>query len=119
MSPDQALAPEVTHVPQGAKSRRWTLNAAASNDHYGKTRSNESHLYLKFRCRYAIDSAPDDIGIFKIDLKGLLENDFIRYDPKGSTGDDIRLRIALESGVFSVQINDKSSKYPLKNAPLR
>ena len=119
MSLDQALAIEVTHVPQGAKSRRWTLNAVERNDHHGKIRLNEFPLYLKLTCRNAIHSAPEDIGIFKLDLKGLLENKFMRYEPKGSTGDDVRLRIVIESGAFSVQINGKSGKYPLKNVPTR
>jgi hypothetical protein len=46
------------------------------------------------------------VGVFRLDLEGLLRERYVRWDPKDSTGPEVRLRIVrADDGKFYIQVN--------------
>lgn len=113
MSSDKFLVNKVDAVPDGFKCHRWTLNAVKRKDHHGKVHLNESPFYLHLFWMDSEIENPHEAGIFKLDLKGLLDADYIRHDPVHSAGNDLRLRIVRDSRGFNIQTNGNGDGLPL------
>lgn len=113
MSSDKFLVNKVDAVPDGLKCHQWTLNAVNRKDHYGKVRLDESPFYLHLFCMDSEIEDPHEVGIFKLDLKGLLDEGYIRHDPVHSAGTDLRLRIVSDSRGFHIQTNGNGDGVPL------
>jgi len=94
------------HVPTGASHRSWTLRVDNHAHHHGVVRLGESPLYLDLSWR-ATKSAPvKRVGLFRLELHGLLQSGFVR--PEGhATSSEIRLRVVRdEHGHFFIQARE-------------
>jgi hypothetical protein len=69
---NQALCVRLASVP-AEKPRRWTLREDNHSHHHGVVNLSESPLFLELWCRESLTDAPHLVGIFQLDLNGLLE----------------------------------------------
>lgn len=120
--PSQALdGTAATHTstvvgapPPGAKSRQWTLRRNNRAQHHGIVDLSESPLYLSLWWRADEHSEATHVGVFRLDLEGLLRGKYVRHDPAGSTGSRLRLRIVmLDDDSFHVQVGAGTPRYYL------
>ena len=103
------LCQRVETIPSGAKTRKWVLNAATNSNHHGVVHLGESPLYLHLSWRRSTRDPIQFVGIFRLDLPGLLQQGYIRTEPKDSYGPEIRLRIVRDrDGCFYIQVNQGS-----------
>ena len=111
MEASRCLCEKVSEVPTDAKPRKWTLREGNNAHHHGIVSVNESPLYLQLLVRATAKSQPKSVGLFKLDLRGLLKQRYIRYEPAYSTSPDVRLRIVRAfNGAFYIQVNDDSPR---------
>lgn len=109
-----SLCARVHSPPVGAHIREWTLRRDNHAHFHRNISAAESPLYLDLSWRE--DSASDKIhvGVFRLDLGGLLAAGFIRPDPIGSTGAQVRLRVILrDNGRFYLQTRNSGPRLPL------
>jgi hypothetical protein len=105
------LCQRVDHIPDGAISRKWVLNDATNSNHHGVVRLSESPLYLHFSWRHSAKDPIQFVGIFRLDLHGLLQHGYVRSEPKDGFGPEIRLRIVLaRDGDFYIQVNQDGQR---------
>lgn len=96
----------VDSTPSGAHIRRWTLRDDNHGHHHGVVSLSKSPLYLDPSWRRTASDPLKKVGTFRLDLAELLPDGYIRYDPLGSSGPHVRLRIVRADGHFYVQVND-------------
>ncbi|MHB8136062.1 MAG: hypothetical protein ACYDH1_17780 [Anaerolineaceae bacterium] len=100
------LCQKVDLVPDGAKQRSWVLNDSANSNFNGVVRLGESPLYLNLSWRWNAKNPVNFVGIFRLDLPGLLAKGYVRPEPKDGYGPEIRLRIVRsKDGHFFIQVN--------------
>lgn len=108
---DSTLCQKVQQAPAGAKTRRWVLNDATNSNYHSVVNVNESPLFLHLSWRHSAKDPIQFVGIFRLDLPGLLQNGYVRPEPKDSYGPEIRLRIVRHrDGDFYIQVNQEGSK---------
>jgi hypothetical protein len=104
VSETHPLCAMVSGAPTGASVRNWTLRADNNAHHHGRVRLAESPLYLDLSWRPSATERVEHVGVFRLDLPGLLQGRFIRHDPAGSDGPEVRLRVVRTSdGRFYIQ----------------
>jgi hypothetical protein len=100
------LCQRVDYAPAGAKVRKWVLNDATNSNYFGVVNVQETPFYLHFSWRRSARDPIQFVGIFRLDLPGLLQHRYVRPDPKDSYGPEIRLRIVrARDGSFYIQVN--------------
>ncbi len=100
------LCEAVQVIPPSAAHRHWTLRADNHGHHHGRVSVSECPLYLELDWRRSADDSVRQVGIFRLDLVGLLRDRYIRPEPADSRGPDVRLRIVrADDGSFYVQTN--------------
>lgn len=105
------LCEAVRDIPPGAARRCWTLRADNHGHHHGRVRLSECPLYLELQWRPTAEDTVQRVGVFRLDLTGLLRGGFIRPDPADSHGPDARLRIVrADDGNFYVQTNERGPR---------
>ena len=99
------LCESVLVAPQNSNLRRWTLRMDYYDGrHHAMVSSMESPLYLDLSWRPDARGPVRHVGIFKLDLRGLLRGGYVRHDPMHSTGLDLRLQVKrTEDGHFFIQ----------------
>lgn len=108
---DSTLCQKIHQVPAGAKTRKWVLNDATNSNYHSVVNVNESPLYLHLSWRRSAKDPIQFVGIFRLDLPGLLRNDYVRPEPKDSYGPEIRLRIVrARDGDFYIQANQDKTR---------
>ncbi len=109
---DSTLCQKIHQVPAGAKTRKWVLNDATNSNYHSVVNVNESPLYLHFSWRRSAKDPIKFVGIFRLDLPGLLKNGYVRPEPKDSYGPEIRLRVVrARDGDFYIQVNQNGPKF--------
>lgn len=105
----------VQDIPPSAKCRHWILRAEyQSGHHHAKVHLSDSPLYLDLHWCLTTDAPVHRVGVFRLDLIGLLRKGYIRQDPKDSLGPDVRLRIIRDNdGSFYVQTNQRGPRFLL------
>lgn len=112
---DSNLCQKVQQAPVGAKIRKWVLNDATNSNYHSVVKVNESPLYLHLSWRRSAKNPVQFVGIFRLDLAGLLQYGFVRPEPKDSYGPEIRLRIKRErDGDFYIQVNQDGPRLVMK-----
>jgi hypothetical protein len=67
---------------------------------------SESPLHLCLSWRATKTSSVSEVGTFRLDLHALLAGGYIREDPAGSYGADVRVRVFHDAdGHFYIQTN--------------
>lgn len=92
--PDVAVAhlvERIALVPSGVRVRTWTLRDDNQQHHHGVVAVRESPLYLRLRWRRSATRPVYDVGTFRLHLRALLAEDYIR--PEEADGDDERVRV--------------------------
>ena len=108
------LCEVVQHVAPGARCRHWILRAEYSGHHHAKVPLSECPLYLELFWRLTANEQVRRVGLFRLDLNGLLRDGYIRPDPKDSRSPDVRLRIVRDNdGSFYVQTNHHGPRFLL------
>src|SRR6266436_6729575 len=87
------LCKVVQDIPPNAAKRRWTLRADNHGHHNSIVQLSESPLYLHLHWRPTAVDSVRRVGVFRLDLTGLLRDGYIRPEPADSHGPDVRLRI--------------------------
>ena len=99
------LCQRVDHIPDGAISRKWVLNDATNSNYHGVVNLGESPLHLHLSWRRSARDPIQFVGIFRMDLPGLLQQGYVRPEPKDGYGPEIRLRIVrARDGDFYIQV---------------
>lgn len=99
------LCPAVNAAPAGARVRRWTLNESDGAEYKTVVDVSESPLYLKLSWRSDAAGPKTHVGVFRLDLPGLLRSGYIRHEPVGANGSRLRVRIIREAdGRFYLQM---------------
>lgn len=98
------LCEPVQVVSAGAKVRKWTLREDNKSHYHGVVRLDDSPLYLELFWRRTDESPMHRVGLFRLNLPGLLQGGYIRYEPADSSGPEVRLRIVRAEGQFFVQV---------------
>lgn len=113
-SPSGPVVP-VSSVPTGAHCRTWTLRED-NHAHYSSiVRLSESPLYLELLWRAGKQTPVGRIGLFKLDLRRLLDGGYLRTESAGTNL--LRLRIKhARNGKFYIQIKDGSPRKVLFGA---
>jgi hypothetical protein len=100
MSAESYLPASMSHlvrrVPNEEVSnvrRDWTGNDGSHRNHNGKVRLSESPLRLRLSWKKGPNDSAHLVGVFDLDLKQLLREGYIRYEPKSEN--EIRLRFYL------------------------
>ncbi len=100
---DHDLCEPVQVAPAGAKVRKWILREDNNSHYHGVVRLDDSPIYLELFWRRTAESPVHRVGLFRLNLPGLLQGRFIRYEPADSSGPEVRLRIVRAEGQFFVQ----------------
>ena len=104
MSKTRHLCEIVPRVPPGIKDRSWTLREDNHAHVHDVVRLTESPLYLELSWRPNAVGQVRQVGLFRLDLNGLLQGEYIRHDPLGSDGTELRLRVVRTAdGLFYIQ----------------
>jgi hypothetical protein len=102
------LCESVQGAPPGANIRRWTLRNDNHSHYHNVVNISESPLYLELSWRQTATDPVRRVGIFRLNLLGLLQSGYIRWEPVNSSGPEARLRIVRAvDGQFYVQVNQK------------
>jgi hypothetical protein len=89
------------------ESRQWTLRNDAGH-HHGIVRLSESPLYLALSWKETADAPVQPVGLFRLDLRGLLAEGYIRYESEEMKGENVRLRVVRrDDHAFCLQVNAK------------
>lgn len=98
------LCETVAETPRGARVRRWTLREDNQAHFHGVVHLTESPLYLELSWRPNVVGQVKCVGLFRLDLHGLLKRGYIRHDPVDSDGSELRLRtVRAADGLFYIQ----------------
>ena len=108
---DSTLCQKVHQSPTGAKMRKWVLNDSTNSNFHNVVNLQESPLYLHLSWRRSAKDPIQFVGIFRLDLPGLLHYGYVRPEPKDSYGPEIRLRIMrARDGDFYIQVNQNKPR---------
>ncbi len=111
---DGELCAPADHVPTGASHRNWTLRVDNHAHHHSVVHLGDSPLYLDLSWRATRSAPVNRVGLFRLDLHGLLQNGFVRRER--GTGSGVRLRILRdEHGHFYVQVNEDGPRLRMDN----
>ena len=106
----------VQAIPSDAARRNWILRDDYGHHHHCRMHLPKEPLYLELHWRLTANDPVRFVGVFRLDLTGLLRDDYIRPDPKGSNGSKVRLRIVRASdGSFYVQTDGRGPRLLLAN----
>ncbi|GEM_PF-774906 len=102
----------VSSNPAGSRLHEWTYNDADPKSCcQHPVPLSESPFYLRLLWRTSGEAQVYPVGIFKINLRGLLEAGYVNYDPvKDSTSPNIRLRIVHSEARFFIQSDKKGPR---------
>jgi len=110
------LCEAVRDIPPGAAHRHWTLRADNHGHHHSRVSLSECPLYLELDWRRSRGDAVRRVGVFRLDLTGLLREGYIRPEPADSRGPDVRLRIFRDDdGSFYVQTTSHAPRFLLSS----
>jgi len=124
--PNQHLCEPVLDIPPGVKLHIWKPRAdhrSAGGSHWhAKVKLSEHPYYLELYWRRTdTDLAdPKPIGVFRLDLNGLLRNGYIRLDKSGQDGtSSVRLRFyRADDGSIYVQTKQGKPKLLISTGSL-
>jgi len=112
---NQSLVSQVAGMPPpGARVRRWTLCVSNRSRHHGVVSLRESPLFLDFSWRPIAGANVAHVGLFRLDLHGLLLGSYIRHDPIGTSGQKVRVQIVRNAnGEFYIQASNNRPRIRL------
>jgi hypothetical protein len=113
-SPRQTCSANQCLLMNNPRRRRWTLRADNHGHYHSIVRLSECPLFLELHWRPTAVDAVRPVGVFRLDLDGLLRDRYIRHEPAGSHGPDVRVRVVRDDdGSFYVQTKRDEPRYLL------
>jgi hypothetical protein len=108
----------VQDIPTGVKLHIWKPRAnhrcAGGSHWHAKVKLSERPYYLELYWRKTADDPVQRVGIFRLNLFGLLRDRYIRPESKGSQSLDARLRFfRSDNGNIYVQTKQGKPQLPL------
>ncbi len=95
--------------------RNWTGNDQSDYNHHGRVPLSESPLILRLSWKDGPNDPVQLVGVFELNLMGLLSAGYVRIEPKKNR--EIRLRFCKrvyhDEEVIFIQVNDESSGLPI------
>jgi hypothetical protein len=92
--------------------RDWTGNDESARNHHGVVSLNESPLRLRLSWKKSSKDAAKSIGVFHLDLRKLLAEQYVRIEPRGQ--DAVRLRFYHSpADVIYIQTNLRGPALPV------
>ena len=117
---NQNLCELVQDIPPGVKLHIWKPRAnhrSAGGSHWhAKVKLSERPYYLELYWRKTADDPVQRIGVFRLNLIGLLRDGYIRPESKDSKSSDVRLRF-FRSDDGNVYVQTKQGKPKLQLIP--
>ncbi len=109
---DLLPSPDASHlveaVPGGASgnARRWTLRDDNCQHYHGCVPSRESPVTIRLSWRSDRSSPVHLIGSYRLHLSALLASGYVREEPVGGSGDEIRIRFCRRGRYFYLQVRN-------------
>ncbi|MFT5683249.1 MAG: hypothetical protein ACI8RZ_004180 [Myxococcota bacterium] len=89
----------------GRRAYRWTLRQDDNAHHHRVLHTQKSPYLMNLRWRETKDSPVHEVGLFLLDLNGLLATGYIRGEPAGTSGPEVRVRVVMKGpGAFYLQV---------------
>lgn len=111
---ERLLATRIGDTYAGRGVRLWTLNDEQGHYH-GVVDLSESPLLLKLSWRRTADGQVMPVGVYRLDLRGLLDAGFIRTEPTRGRN-KVRVRVVRGSdGTFGLQARSGAPYLRLDN----
>ena len=86
------LARRIDAVPAGTRFREWTLRDDKFQHYHGVVRLSESPMFLRLFWKATAGDKAQLLGTYRLNLRALLENGFVRMEYATDTTEHIRLR---------------------------
>jgi hypothetical protein len=100
-------------MPPGAKLRQWTLRDDNFQHYHGRVQMSESPLYVWLRWRSNTTSQVQDIGIYRLHLRALLAENYIRRE-RSDADEELRLRFyRAHDRIIYIQAKRDSPALPI------
>ena len=108
----------VQDIPPGVKLHIWKPRAnhhcAGGSHWHAKVKLSERPYYLELYWRKTADDPVQRVGVFRLNLIGLLRDGYIRPESNGSQSSEVRLRFfRSDDGSVYVQTKQGKPKLPL------
>lgn len=100
------LVERTSVVPAGVVPRCWMFRDDNHQHYHGVVRASESPLLLQLSWCASAASPVQIVGVFLLHLQLLLKGGFVRPEPEGGSGDEIRVRFCRHDRVIYLQVRD-------------
>jgi ribosomal protein L15E len=98
--------------------RCWTLRDDEDQHHHGKIRINEAHEYIELRWKAKADSQVYSLGLYQLNLRGLLSAGYIRLE-KPHVENEVRIRFyRARDGIVYLQTRLDAPRLKVAPAPM-
>jgi hypothetical protein len=112
------LVRRIDSAPAGVKPRRCTLRDDNAQHYHRPMRLIESPVYIELAWRANAKSPVYSIGLFRLDLRGLLSAGYIRPEEPNSE-DEVRVRFyRATDGVIYLQTKQRALRLAVALAPV-
>lgn len=114
---ESGVAGLVTRVHAGIRGVRpitWTLRRDNNAHHHGVVSLSDAPVFLDLSWRPSKDDPETPVGLFRLDLRRLLQGGFIRHEPDGVASGRARVRVVMRTDdTFALQVRTGAPSYPL------
>ena len=117
--PPTSMSHLVRPVPNKESSdirRNWTGNDESDRNHHGIVPLIESPLRLRLSWRKSSMDSAYLIGVFDLDLQGLLRAGYIRPEPRSAKEVRLRFYHRLDNVIY-IQVKKKEPALPIGRVP--
>lgn len=112
------LVLRVEDAPAGVKPRRFTLRDDNAQHYHRQMRIIESPVYIELAWRANAKSQVHSLGLFRLDLRGLLSAGYIRPE-RPNWEDEVRVRFyRANNGMIYLQAKQGSPAFAVTPAPV-
>jgi hypothetical protein len=112
------LVRRVEAAPVGVKPRKFTLRDDNAQHYHCQMRIIESPVYVQLAWRANAKSQVHSLGVFCLDLRGLLSAGYIRPE-RSNWEDEVRVRFYRASnGMINLQVKQGSPALSVIPAPV-
>ena len=122
MSPEYP-SPSMAHLVRRLQNsdvseidRDWTGNDESARQHHGRVSLNASPLKLRLSWKHSPKDSSHLIGIYELDLRGLLEAAYVRVKPKTENENRLRFYHGHDNLIY-IQVNSNERGLPIGRLP--
>ena len=99
---DADLVMRVETLPAGMSHREWTIRDDNHQHCHNKVRLAESPLFLHLSWKETAEHVAQLVGLYRLNLRALLEGQFVRAEDTASPTVEVRLRFVRgeDDGIY-------------------